>query len=84
MADGLLTFSTLGRSWHLQPDSQASFLKRLQVELEERGLIDDATWMVATSVRASRAAAGAPNTETSKKGTLLACRITPLDALKAD
>lgn len=43
-----------------------SILERLHVELDERGLIDYATWMVdSTSVRASRAAAGAP----VKRGT---------------
>jgi transposase len=41
-------------------------LERLHVELDERGLIDYATWMIdSTSVRGSRAAAGAP----VKKGT---------------
>lgn len=41
-------------------------LERLHIELDERGLIDYATWMIdSTSVRASRAAAGAP----VKKGT---------------
>jgi transposase len=43
-------------------------LRRLQVELDQRDLIDYATWMIdSTSVRASRAAAGAP-TLASKKG----------------
>lgn len=60
-------------------------LRRLQVELDERGLIDYATWMVdSTSVRASRAAVGAPNIETSKKGILSTHRITPLGAPEAD
>ena len=36
-------------------------LARLQIELDERGLIDYSVWMVdSTSVRASRACAGAP------------------------
>lgn len=36
-------------------------LERLHAQLDERGLIDYATWMIdSTSVRASRAAAGAP------------------------
>jgi hypothetical protein len=41
-------------------------------------LIDYATWMVdSTSVRVSRAAAGAPNTETSKKGSCGPARSRP-------
>jgi transposase len=65
-------------------------LRRLQVELDERGLIGFAMQKLlhgmvdSTSVRASRAAAGAPNTETSKKGILSARRITPLGAPEAD
>jgi transposase len=58
-------------------------LERLQIELDERGLIDYATWMIdSTSVRASRAAAGAPKTRastnsvTTKKGA----HARPLDA----
>jgi len=51
-------------------------LGRLQIELDEHGLIDYATWMIdSTSVRASRAAAGAPK----KKGA----RARPLDAREA-
>jgi transposase len=43
-------------------------LGRLQIELDERGLIDYSTWMIdSTSVRASRAAAGAPRDGTSTK-----------------
>jgi len=52
-------------------------LKRLQAELDQRGLIDYATWMIdSTSVRASRAAAGAP----VKKGGSARPRIRPSDA----
>jgi len=60
-------------------------LDRLQVELDERGLIDYATWMIdSTSVRASRAAAGAPQTLASKKGDPATSRpIRPSDALEA-
>lgn len=55
-------------------------LERLQVELDERGLIDYATWMIdSTSIRASRAAAGAP----TKKGIPASRRITPSDAPEA-
>ena len=51
-------------------------LERLQIELDERGLVDYATWMIdSTSVRASRAAAGAPK----KKGA----HARPLDAREA-
>jgi transposase len=55
-------------------------LERLHVELDEQGLIDYATWMIdSTSVRASRAAAGAP----VKKGAW-ALPIRPSDAPGAD
>jgi transposase len=51
-------------------------LDRLHVELDERGLIDYAAWMVdSTSFRASRASAGAPK----KKGG----HARPLDAREA-
>lgn len=59
---------------------------RLQIEPPgERGLIDYATWMIdSTSVRASRAAAGAPQTLASKKGDpATSCQIGPLDAPEA-
>lgn len=58
-------------------------LDRLQVELDERGLIDYATWMIdSTSIRASRAAAGAPQMLASKKGdpTTMSRPIRPSDA----
>jgi transposase len=60
-------------------------LERLQIELDERGLIDYATWMIdSTSVRASRAAAGAPQTLASKKGDPpTSCPIKPSDAPEA-
>ena len=55
-------------------------LERLQIELDERGLVDYATWMIdSTSVRASRAAAGAPK----KKGGPSDRQIRPLDAREA-
>jgi transposase len=55
-------------------------LERLHVELDEQGLIDCATWMIdSTSVRASRAAAGAP----VKKGAWV-LPIRPSDAPGAD
>jgi transposase len=58
-------------------------LERLLVELDEQGLIDCATWMIemidSTSVRASRAAAGAP----VKKGAWV-LPIRPSDAPGAD
>jgi transposase len=55
-------------------------LERLHVELDEQGLIDYATWMIdSTSVRGSRAAAGAPG----KKGTW-APPIRPSGAPGAD
>jgi transposase len=51
-------------------------LERLHIELDERGLIDYSAWMIdSTSIRASRAAAGAPkinaptDSVTTKKGT---------------
>jgi len=51
-------------------------LNRLQIELDERGLIDYATWMAdSTSVRASKAAAGA-----RKKGTPANLTIMRWDA----
>lgn len=56
-------------------------LDRLQIELDEHGLIDYATWMVdSTSIRASRAAAGAPNAGAPKKK---GARVRPLDAREA-
>lgn len=60
-------------------------LDRLQVELDERGLIDYATWMVdSTSVRASRAAAGAPRAPAQKKkGISTISPIRPSDAPEA-
>ena len=60
-------------------------LERLHVELDERGLIDYATWMIdSTSVRASRAAAGAPQTLASKKGDPpTSCPIKLSDAPEA-
>jgi transposase len=65
-------------------------LDRLQVELDERGLIDYATqrflrmMIDSTSVRASRAAAGAPQTLASKKGDPATSRpIRPSDAPEA-
>jgi|FLYL01.1.fsa_nt_gi transposase len=59
-------------------------LSRLQVELDERGLIDYATWMIdSTSIRASRAAAGAPKGAPEKKGISASHRITPSDAPEA-
>lgn len=43
-------------------------LARLQTELDEQGLIDYSTWMIdSTSVRASRAAAGAPKKQALRK-----------------
>lgn len=56
-------------------------LERLHIEFDERGLIDYAAWMIdSTSIRASRAAAGAPG----KKGALSSCPITPLGAAEED
>lgn len=56
-------------------------LDRLQIELDEHGLIDYATWMIdSTSIRASRAAAGAPR----KKGGPSDRPIRPLGAPEAD
>ena len=56
-------------------------LDRLQIELDEHGLIDYATWMIdSTSIRASRAAAGAPR----KKGVPSDRPIRPLGAPEAD
>jgi hypothetical protein len=60
-------------------------LKRLQVELDERGLIDYATqrflrtMIDSTNIRASRAAAGAPKGALEKKGASANRRITPSD-----
>ena len=60
-------------------------LDRLQIELDEHGLIDYATWMVdSTSVRASRAAAGAPTGAPRKKGRPSDRPIRPLGAPEAD
>jgi transposase len=45
-------------------------LEQLHIELDERGLIDYSTWMAdSTSVRASRAAAGAPKAGAPQTGT---------------
>lgn len=72
------------RDW----DADGTFdriLERLQVELDERGLIDYSTWMVdSTSIRASRAAAGAPKAEVSKKGISSSRRIRPSGAPEGD
>jgi len=54
-----------------------SILGRLHIELDEQGLIDYSTWMIdSTSIRASRAALGAPkanaptDSATTKKGVM--------------
>jgi len=60
-----------------------SILERLHIELDEQGLIDYSTWMIdSTSIRASRAASGAPKANVpmdsapKKKGV----HARPLDA----
>jgi transposase len=60
-----------------------SILERLHIELDEQGLMDYSTWMIdSTSIRASRAASGAPkaNAPTDSAPTKKGVHARPLDA----